>query len=138
MVQVVEPGTSKQQVEDEKGKVEQKDLIDSLKEKQIDKKIKNEHETRQKQIQQIRKNAQRFDSKLLDISIIIQNDDSKYNLLESSFVDEELIKLIKELKDITKKVTEPEEEIFKSKSEQNNKIQTEPKEARKNEKFGIA
>ena len=53
-------------------------------------------------------------------------------MLESSFVDEELIKLIKELKDITKKVTEPEEEIFKSKSEQNNKIQTEPKEARKN------
>ena len=48
IVQVVEPGTSKQQVEDEKGKVEQKDLIDSLKEKQIDKKIKNEHETRQK------------------------------------------------------------------------------------------
>ena len=35
-------------------------------------------------------------------------------------------------------MTEPEEEIFKSKSEQNNKIQTEPKEARKNEKFGIA
>ena len=59
-------------------------------------------------------------------------------MLESSFVDEELIKLIKELKDITKKVTEPEEEIFKSKSEQNNKIHTEPKEARKNEKFGIA
>jgi hypothetical protein len=40
--------TSKQQVEDEKGKVEQKDLIDSLKEKQIDKKIKNEDETKQK------------------------------------------------------------------------------------------
>ena len=53
-------------------------------------------------------------------------------MLESSFVDEELIKLIKELKDITKKVTEPEEEIFKSKSEQNNKMQTEPKEERKN------
>lgn len=59
-------------------------------------------------------------------------------MLESSFVDEELIKLIKELKDITKKVTEPEEEIVKSKSEQNNKMQTEPKEERKNEKFGIA
>lgn len=29
MVQVVEPGTSKQKVEDEKGKVEQKDLIES-------------------------------------------------------------------------------------------------------------
>jgi len=53
-------------------------------------------------------------------------------------VDEELIKLIKELKDITKKVTEPEEEIFKSKSEQNNKMQTETKEERKNEKFGKA
>ena len=59
-------------------------------------------------------------------------------MLESSFVDEELIKLIKKLKDITKKVTEPEEEIFKSKSEQNNKMQTETKEERKNEKFGKA
>ena len=43
----------------------------------------------------------------------------KIILLEGSFLDDEIIKHTKELKDITKKVTEPEDKTSKDKSEEN-------------------
>ena len=56
---------------------------------------------------------------LPDISIINQKVDSKNNLLEGSFVDDKIITLTKELKDITKKVTETEDKKSEDKSEEN-------------------
>ena len=70
-------------------------------------------------IQNIGKIGQKSDANLPDIWIINQKDDSKNNLLEGSFVDDKIIKLTKELKDITKKVTETEDKIFEDKSEEN-------------------
>jgi len=115
--QVIEPGTSNPQVEDEKEKGKPKDLIESKKEKQKGKIINKEEENKKNLIQNIGKIDQKSDGNLPDISIINQNDDSKNNLLEGSFLDDEIIKLTKELKDITKKVAEPEDKTSKDKSE---------------------
>ena len=79
MDQVIEPGTSNPQVEDEKEKGKPKDLIESKKEKQKGKIINKEEENKKNLIQNIGKIDQKSDGNLPDISIINQNDDSKNN-----------------------------------------------------------
>ena len=100
-------------------KITQKNLIEYKKEKQKDKIINKEEKNKINSIQNIGKIDQKSDPNLQDISIINQKVDSKNNLLEGSFVDDKIIKLTKDLKDITKKVTETEDKIFKDKSEEN-------------------
>jgi len=90
-------------------KITQKNLIEYKKEKQKDKIINKEEKNKINSNQNIGKIAQKSDSNLPDISIINQKVDSKNNLLEGSFVDDKIITLTKELKDITKKVTETED-----------------------------
>ena len=77
------------------------------------------------------KSIKKFDENLPDFSIINQNNENKNNFLESSFLDDELIKLTKELKDITKKVAEPEDKA--SKSEKKNKMEIDSAEEKKDE-----
>jgi len=77
------------------------------------------------------KSIKKFDENLPDFSIINQNNENKNNFLESSFLDDELIKLTKELKDITKKVAEPEDKA--SKSEKKNKMEADSAEEKKDE-----
>lgn len=116
----LDSGTSKPKSEDEKEKGKPKDFIESKKEKQKDKIInKEEEENKKNLIQNIGKIGQKSDANLPDIWIINQKDDSKNNLLEGSFLEDEIIKHTKELKDITKKVTEPEDKTSKDKSEEN-------------------
>ena len=86
--QVLESGTSKPKGEDEKEKGKPKDLIESKKEKQKDKIINKEEENKKNLIQNIGKIGQKSDANLPDIWIINQNDDSKNNLLEGSFLDD--------------------------------------------------
>ena len=100
-------------------KITQKNLIEYKKEKQKDKIINKEEKNKINSIQNTRKIDQKSDPNLPDISIINQKVDSKNNLLEGSFVDDKIIKLTKDLKDITKKVTETEDKIFEDKSEEN-------------------
>lgn len=100
-------------------KITQKNLIEYKKEKQKDKIINKEEKNKINSIQNIGKIDQKSDSNLPDISIINQKVDSKNNFLEGSFVDDKIIKLTKELKDITKKVRETEDKKFEDKSEEN-------------------
>ena len=100
-------------------KITQKNLIEYKKEKQKDKIINKEEKNKINSIQNIGKIDQKSDSNLPDISIINQKVDSKNNFLEGSFVDDNIIKLTKELKDITKKVRETEDKKFEDKSEEN-------------------
>lgn len=118
-VEKLDSGTSKPKSEDEKEKGKPKDFIESKKEKQKDKIINKEEENKKNLIQNIGKIGQKSDANLPDIWIINQKDDSKNNLLEGSFLEDEIIKHPKELKDITKKVTEPEDKTSKDKSEEN-------------------
>ena len=131
MDQVIEPGTSNPQVEDEKEKGKPKDLIECKKEKQKGKIINKEEENKKNLIQNIGKIGQKSDANLPDIWIINQKDDSKNNLLEGSFLEDEIIKHTKELKDITKKVAEPEDKA--SKSEKKNKMEIDSAEEKKDE-----
>ncbi len=100
-------------------KITQKNLIEYKKEKQKDKIINKEEKNKINSIQNIGKIDQKSDPNLPDISIINQKVDSKNNFLEGSFVDDKIIKLTKELKDITKKVTETEDKKSEDKSEEN-------------------
>ena len=100
-------------------KITQKNLIEYKKEKQKDKIINKEEKNKINSIQNIGKIDQKSDPNLPDISIINQKVDSKNNLLEGYFVDDKIIKLTKELKDITKKVTETEDKKSEDKSEEN-------------------
>jgi len=131
--QVIKHATSQQQKKDEKDNSVQKDLIEFKKEKQKEnnKLLKKEEEIQKNLVKYDGKSIKKFDENLPDFSIINQNNENKNNFLESSFLDDELIKLTKELKDITKKVAEPEDKA--SKSEKKNKMEIDSAEEKKDE-----
>ena len=56
-----------------------------------------------------------------NVSVIHQNDEQK-NMLENSFVDDELRELTKQLKEIAKKTDEEKEKVEKLKEEKENKL----------------
>ena len=115
----VEPEISQQQKEAQKDNVEPKEILkvkEEKEQKEEDKKDKKEEEKEKKD-----KNSQKFDENLPDISIINQDDDNRNNFLESSFLDDEIIKLTKDLKDIAKKSGEENGKMKDEKTRINNK-----------------
>ena len=64
------------------------------------------------------KNKQKIQEGLDDVSIIKDNEENKGNLLEYSFVDDELTELTKEIKDITKKAINTDNKLKEEEAKQ--------------------
>ena len=97
-----------------------KDETKSNEDKEDKKKKEKKNKQKEHKNKKKDKNEKEFDENLPDISMINQNDENKNNLLESSFADEELVKLTKELKEITIKSAESEQKLKDGKNEENN------------------